>query len=160
MTLESEGFVPGSGAQPQRSAEVFNLMLEEAGLHAVTLSASAAWSVFLDFACVSFAVPQTADADGLLYQFGIFTFSGEPRFHLDLTRQFMMPDEDEFLQFHCDMQFSPTADLQALGSHDESWWPDGDQELTTWAGEVAAGPEWVALAGKTPVLTEVYCDKI
>jgi hypothetical protein len=116
-------------------------MLEESGLHAVTLSASAAWSVFLDFACVSFAVPQTADADGLLYQFGIFAFSGEPR-------------------FHCDMRFSPTADLQALGSHDESWWPDGDQELTTWAGEVAAGPEWVALAGKTPVLTEVYCDKI
>lgn len=134
-------------------------MLEEAGLDAVTLSASAAWSVFVDFARVPFAVPQISDADGLLYQFGIFTFSGEPRFHLDLTRQFAVPGEDEFLQFHCDMQFSQTADLQALGSHDEWWWPDGGQELTAWAGEVAARPESVVLADKAPVLTEIYCDE-
>jgi hypothetical protein len=145
-------------AEPQQAPGVFTHMLGEAGLDVSTMRAAGAWAVFVTFARVPFAVPQLPDADGLLYQLGTYSFSGEPRFHLDFTRQFALPDDDEYLQFHCDLQFTATAELQALGSHDEWWWPDEERDLTAWAMDVASRPEWALLASRTPLTTEIYCE--
>jgi hypothetical protein len=77
---------------------------------------------------------------------------------LDFTRQFALPDDDEYLQFHCDLQFTATAELQALGSHDEWWWPDEERDLMAWARDVASRPEWALLVSRTPLTTEIYCE--
>src|SRR5687768_9571454 len=98
----------GRRPSPWGSPEVFRTLLRQAGLTVESLTAASAWSVFGSFSRIEFDVPLEPDSDGLLYQFGIYDFSGEPRFHLDLTRQFGLPDSDEYLQFHCDLQYLPT----------------------------------------------------
>lgn len=65
-------------AEPQQALSVFTHMLGEAGLDVSTMRAAGAWAVFVTFARVPFAVPQLPDADGLLYQLGTYSFSGEP----------------------------------------------------------------------------------
>ncbi|MEV4501912.1 hypothetical protein [Streptomyces klenkii] len=50
------------------------------------------WLAFLRFGRRLFDVPDTADADGLLFQYGTYSFSGPPTFALDLTRQFEISD--------------------------------------------------------------------
>ena len=102
---------------------------------------------------------QLPDADELLYQFGIYSFSGESRFHLDFTRQFALPDGDEYLQFHCELQYTATAELQALGSYDEWWWPDGGWDLTARAGDVSSRSEWALLAARPSPTTEISCEQ-
>ncbi|TDW94102.1 hypothetical protein EV137_1401 [Kribbella pratensis] len=78
----------GRQPSPWGSPEVFRTLVHQAGLTVGSLSAASAWSVFGSFSRVEFDVPREPDSDGLLYQFGIYDFSGEPRFHFDLTRQF------------------------------------------------------------------------
>ncbi|WP_433020308.1 hypothetical protein [Kribbella sp. CA-294648] len=122
-----------------------------------SLTAASAWLVFGSFSRIEFEVSQEPDSDGLLYQFGIYEFSGEPRFHLDLTRQFGLRDSDEYLQFHCDLQYLPTPRLELLGSHNE-WWFRGDATpLPEWIAAVAQRPEWSVLESALPTAVEVYC---
>lgn len=65
-----------------------------------------------------------------------------------------MEDGDEFLQFSCDLQFTPTAALDELGVGHIWWSPDDDQALTTW---VRAGREWKLLEGQVPLAVEIDC---
>jgi hypothetical protein len=152
--------VIGRQPSPWASAEVFDTLVRRAGLTVGSLTAASAWSVFAAFGGIEFDVPQETDSDGLLYQYGIHDFSGEPRFHFDLTRQFGLPDSDEYLQFHCDLQYLPTPAVEALGSHTEWWFPSDGRQLPEWVGTVNQGPEWPVLESMVPTAIEVYCDEI
>ncbi|MEI8407377.1 MULTISPECIES: hypothetical protein [unclassified Kribbella] len=133
--------------------------MRQTGLTVESLTAASAWSVFGSFSGIEFDVPREPDSDGLLYQFGIYDFSGEPRFHLDLTRQFGLRDSEEYLQFHCDLQYLPTPRLEVLGSHSE-WWFRGDgRQLPEWFAAVNQRPEWPVLESALPTAVEVYCDE-
>lgn len=103
-------------------------------------------------------MPEVPDADGLLYQYGTREFSGEPRFHLDLTRQFAVPGEDAYMQFHCDVQLAPTGDLLSLGSHDE-WWFRGAAGFEDWASGLRSRAEWSLLNKYEPVAVRLHLDK-
>ncbi len=121
------------------------------------LTASAALDSLIAFATVPFRVSRGPESDGLLYQYGTYTFTGEPRFHLDLTMQFAVAGEDEYLQFHCDVQFAPTRDLTELGQHSEWWFADVGL-LEEWASSVRARPEWPVLDALTPFTVQVSLD--
>ncbi|TDX02707.1 hypothetical protein EV647_0925 [Kribbella sp. VKM Ac-2566] len=149
----------GRQPSPWGSPEVFRTLVRQAGLTVGSLSAASAWSVFGSFSRVEFDVPREPDSDGLLYQFGIYDFSGEPRFHFDLTRQFGLPDSDEYLQFHCDLQYLPTPRLEVLGSHSEWWFPGDGKQLPDWVASVNQRPEWPVLESALPTAVEVYCDE-
>jgi hypothetical protein len=43
------------------------------------------WLAYLRFGRRLFDVPDTPDADGLLFQYGTYSFDGSPTFALDLT---------------------------------------------------------------------------
>ncbi|MEU0039843.1 hypothetical protein [Streptomyces sp. NPDC006333] len=58
------------------------------------LSTEDAWRAFLRFGRRLFDVPDTPDTDGLLFQYGTYSFDGPPTFTLDLTRQFEIADSD------------------------------------------------------------------
>ncbi|MFG1620517.1 hypothetical protein [Kribbella sp. NPDC049227] len=123
------------------------------------MTAASAWSVFGAFGKIEFDVPREADSDGLLYQFGTYDFAGAPRFHFDLTRQFGLRDSDEYLQFHCDVQYLPSPALEALGSHTEWWFPGDGRQLPEWVAAVNQRPEWSVLESMHPTAVEVYCDE-
>ena len=125
----------------------------------VGLTASQARDAWLEFGAQEFRLPNRPDADGLLYQFGIFRFTGEPRFHLDLTRQFALPDSDEYLQVHLDVQFVPDDALRSLGRHEEWWWRDQGQALGVWAEALRGRGEWDVLREREPVAVDLRADE-
>jgi hypothetical protein len=123
------------------------------------MNALSAWDLFIDFAEVPFAVPEVADADGLLYQFGTYAFTGEPTFYLDLVRQFAVFGSDEYVQIHLELQFEPSDDLAALGQHSEWFWLDGRGVVRDWSRHVQQRPEWRILDDRTPNEVRVYQDE-
>lgn len=100
---------------PWGSPEVFRRLVRRAGLTMESLTAATAWTLFGSFSGIEFDVPREPESDGLLYQFGVYDFSGESRFHFDLTRQFGLRDSDEYLQFHCDLRYLAGAAASGAG---------------------------------------------
>ncbi|MED4455003.1 hypothetical protein [Metabacillus fastidiosus] len=53
----------------------------------------------------------------ILFQCGIFDFTGEELFYFDFLRQFTVYEEDEYShmeQLHCEFLFKPTDELRRL----------------------------------------------
>ncbi|MFF5000987.1 hypothetical protein ACFY3Y_38865, partial [Streptomyces sp. NPDC000656] len=65
----------------------------EVGRSTTELGTRAAWLAFMRFARQRFATEPTPDSDGLLFQYGMYAFSGRPMFTVDLTRQFDISDD-------------------------------------------------------------------
>lgn len=134
-------------------------MADEGASSLSGMSASAAWDLFIAFAEVPFVVPAIADADGLLYQFGTYRFTGTAMFHLDLVRQFAVLDSDEHVQAHLELVFESGDDLVALGGHGEWFWQDDSGVLRDWSRHVRQRPEWRTLSGHRPIDVRVYQDE-
>ncbi|GAB3654130.1 hypothetical protein GCM10027589_12630 [Actinocorallia lasiicapitis] len=148
-------------ASPTDAARVFTDLLQKAGRVPTDLTAESAWHHYLEFARIPFLAPNVPDADLLLYQYGVYSFSGQPRFHLTLTRQFALDlPEHPLLQFSCDLQFAPVETLQALGTRHDWWNPADGPPLTAWATAKQTGPEWSALASLTPLAVEIICSLV
>jgi hypothetical protein len=68
----------------------------------------------------------------LLYQYGVYAFTGQDMFHLDLTRQFEITDDagqhEGYVQFHCTLRYRPDPELAALGRQNHWWFHDSDGE--------------------------------
>ncbi|MBE3202480.1 hypothetical protein [Parafrankia irregularis] len=142
----------------ENAAQVLLAKVEAQRTAAHELAVRQAWAAFLDFAAVRFDVPDEPNADGLLYQFGIFDFGGGPAFYLDPVRQFARFDDDEYIQVHLEIQFSPSNDLAALGEHSEWWFSDGSIELSDWTQVISRRSEWVILNELIPISVNVYQD--
>ncbi len=123
------------------------------------LTARQAFEGWIEFASQRFRVPRHEEADGLLYQFGVYSLSGEPRFHLDLVRQFAQARGDEYLQLHLDVQYPADEAFSALGRHDEWHFMEPTSDLTAWARSLASRPEWGLLNDRRPVAVEIYLDE-
>ncbi|MEV5463084.1 hypothetical protein [Streptomyces sp. NPDC002788] len=72
------------------------------------------WLGFLRFGRRLFDVPDTPDADGLLFQYGTHAFDGPPAFTLDLTRQFEISDSDGDHDLTCRSTASSDTDSHPL----------------------------------------------
>ena len=59
------------------------------------------------------------DGDMLLYQWGVYAWSGPEAFELDITRQFVLPDDDEPYQLSLTFNFDPEPELRELGDGNE-----------------------------------------
>lgn len=137
---------------------MFGQLLAAQKLTAEDLSPKQALQLWLDFARIPFDVPTQPQANGLLYQWGIYNFTGQPLLHLDLVRQFALQDDDEYAQFHLDMRLTVDPELSALSRHSEWWWSDGELTLEAWGTHLAARPEWTVLADRTASAVVVFVD--
>ncbi|WP_251028817.1 hypothetical protein [Bacillus sp. ISL-18] len=57
------------------------------------------------------------DDKEILFQCGVYDFTGEELFHFDFVRQFTVYDEDDYSnmeQLHCEFLFKPTDELRNL----------------------------------------------
>jgi hypothetical protein len=90
------------------------------------------WDVMRAFftEVVEDAAPREQDGDGLLAQYGIYTFSGAPLYELDITRQFSFNDEegeyDHMAQLQCTFEFDPTDELRAVPAANRWSWDVSD----------------------------------
>jgi hypothetical protein len=89
-------------------------------LEAANLTAESAWSTFVEFAGTRLDVAADPESDRLLYQYGIYRFTGRPMFTLDFTRQFGMADndgeDDHFVQFHANCATNRSLSWRLLAS--------------------------------------------
>ena len=138
--------------------EVFRAVLAEAGEQLSTLTVASGLQHFERFAALPFDVPPGPDSDGVLVEYGTFTFGDERLFHVSLVRQFAIPDEDEYVQFHCDLRFAPTDGLVALGNLHAWWWPSEGPSLVEWFADIRARPDWSGLSSLAPRSVETWVD--
>ncbi|ONH57035.1 hypothetical protein CcI49_26790 [Frankia sp. CcI49] len=143
----------------ENAAQVLLAKVEAQRTAAHELTVRQAWAVFLDFAAVRFDVPDEPNADGLLYQFGIFDFGGGSAFRLAPVRQFARFDDDEYIQVHLEIQFAPSANLAALGKHSEWWFSDDSIELSDWTRAISRRSEWAILDELNPTMINIYQDE-
>lgn len=97
-------------------------MLAERGLTPETATAGdirAVVDTFRHFAAIPVddAAPSEADGDGVLAQFGTYTFRGTPEFSVDLTRQLTEVGEDAPMwQVSCSFYWAASTETDALAS--------------------------------------------
>ena len=92
------------------------------------------------------AAPAADDGDGVLAQFGTYSFRGYNEFSVDLTRQFMQSGNDARLwQLECTVYYAPSMANRALASGE--LWSFG-MTLDEFFDHAAALPGWAwSLAG-------------
>lgn len=111
------------------------------------------WPVFLAFA----ALPSQAtgpDADGILYQSGIYSFFGPEEYHLDFVRQLEVRDDegeyDHYEQLHCLFRFPVTDLMRSFRRFDTWWFHSSAVPLSEFAALIESRPEVIALRTVTP----------
>ncbi|MEU9317103.1 hypothetical protein [Streptomyces sp. NPDC048295] len=144
-----------------------NLLQEELQVGRIALSdltTEDAWLAFIRFGRRRLDMPRAPDADGLLFQYGTYSFDGPATFTLDRTRQFEINDSDgdhdHYVQVHCELRYAHAAELQALG-HFESWFfHDGGGDLDRWTEGVVSRAAWSVVRELRPVDVKVYQERV
>ncbi|MFD5819201.1 hypothetical protein [Streptomyces sp. NPDC127038] len=142
--------------------------LLRAELRASRLSSPAttddAWSAFIRFGRMRFGTADSPDVDGLLFQYGVYTFDGPDGFSLDLTRQFEVLDENgghaHFVQVHCELIYEPVPALVALGDFTSWFFHDSGEDLGRWLEALTARDAWAAIREQRPMKVEVYQEAV
>ena len=118
--------------------------------------------VFRDFSGipVSGLADPAEGGDGVLAQYGTFAFASEPRFNVDLTRQFIKRGEDSLIwQLSCTLEWPASAETQGLGSG-ELW--SFDLEPTVFFAEVPrlAGFDWALRTPQAPQSLAIVFERV
>ncbi|WP_418961097.1 hypothetical protein [Streptomyces tritici] len=135
------------------------------------LGAVDAWHAFLRFGARPFDLPDSdpdspdpSDVDGLLFQYGTYSFGGPPAFILDFTRQFASVDghgdHDHYVQVHCELRYAPVPALTALGSFHSWFFPAPGAGLRAWADGLTARAAWRTIAAIEPAGIEVFQERV
>ncbi|MFE9125091.1 hypothetical protein ACFYOF_06655 [Streptomyces sp. NPDC007148] len=127
-------------------------------------TAEDAWSAFIRFGQMRFSTADSPDADGLLFQYGVYSFDGPEAFSLDLTRQFEVlgedGDHDHFVQVHCELIYEPVPALVALGDFTSWFFHDSGEDLGQWLEALTTRDAWAAIREQRPVKLEVYQEAV
>ncbi len=110
--------------------------LSEAGVAPGDRSFLATWEVFKQFAADSVDSP----TDGLLFESGVYRFTGPERFTVHFLRQFEVAyedgDHDHYEQLRCEFLYEPTDELRSLGSLNLWCFPSDGDSIADWFKEV------------------------
>ncbi|MGW0964621.1 hypothetical protein [Streptomyces sp. NPDC002516] len=122
------------------------------------------WLAFLRFGRRLFHVPDTPDADGLLFQYGTYAFDGPPAFTLDLTRQFELCDRNgahyHYEQVHCELRYTLTPALEALGTFASWFFHNAEDDLEEWARELTEQPAWTLIRRLQQAEIRLYQEQV
>ncbi|MFB7116172.1 hypothetical protein [Streptomyces sp. NPDC056190] len=123
-----------------------------------------AWQAFLRFGRRLFDVSDAADADGILFQYGTYSFDGPATFTVDLTRQFEVVDDDgdhdHYVQVHCEIRYGSERALEALGSFDSWFFHNAGADLEEWARELTERSAWTTVRTLTPTEIRVFQERV
>lgn len=78
--------------------------------------------------------------DGLLFESGVYRFTGSERFTVDFLCQFEVVyedgDHDHYEQLRCEFLYEPTDELRSLGSLTLWCFPSDGDSIDDWCKEV------------------------
>ena len=102
----------------------------------------------------------TSDGDMLLFQWGTYDWGEGERFELDLTRQVILPDEeddDAIWQLHLTYRFPTSPKLASLESGDR--WCSAPEEISEFEEWVKGMPAYTETANQraSSVLVQYEC---
>lgn len=96
----------------------------------------------------------------ILFQCGVYDFTGEELFHFDFVRQFTVYEEDEYShmeQLHCEFLFKPIDDLSKLVVAE--WSMDYD-ELDDFLNHIENLQEFKIPLNLKPIKSEIYQEEV
>jgi hypothetical protein len=147
-----------------QAAELLESELKGGQQASADLDTEDVWLAFLSFGRRLFDVSDTSDADGLLFQYGTYSFDGPATFTLDLARQFEIADSDgnhdHYVQVHCELRYGPAPALQALGSFHSWFFHGAGDDLDGWAEELTARAAWTTIRTLRPADIKVYQEQV
>lgn len=115
------------------------------------------WETFRAFC----KVPVEGEEDKeILFQCGVYDFTGEELFHFDFVRQFTMYEEDEYSrmeQLHCEFLYKPTDELSKLET--EEWSMDYD-DIDAFFTQIENLQEFKIPLNLKPIKLEIYQEVI
>ena len=92
-------------------------LLKQHGAGDPPVVAATAWAAFKDYGREIFG----QQGVGLLFQVGVYDFSGSPLFYFDLVCQFEQTDSegehDHFEQLHCELTCPPSETLKSASTN-------------------------------------------
>jgi hypothetical protein len=115
------------------------------------------WQAFKDF-CKE--PVEGEEEKEILFQCGVFNFTGEKLFHFDFVRQFTVYDEDEYShieQLHCEFLFEPTNELKKLKATE--WSMDYDDK-DGFFNHIENIKEFKIPLNLKPKKTEIYQEEV
>lgn len=132
-------------ASPEQGLNTLKTFLLQHGAIGPAVSALDAWAAFKYFGREVF----DEKGVGLLFQVGVFSFSGEPLFYFDLVAQFEVVDDegehDHYEQTHCELT-CPVSEV--LHSIQRNLWSFDFATAEAFFQAVEALPEFhVSLSG-------------
>ena len=115
------------------------------------------WETFKDF-CKE---PVEGEEDKeILFQCGVYDFTGEELFHFDFVRQFTVYEEDKYShmeQLHCEFLFKPTVELRKL---EVSEWSMDYDDLYDFFNHIESLQEFKIPFNLSPIKSEIYQEEI
>ena len=96
----------------------------------------------------------------ILFQCGIYDFTGEELFHFDFVRQFTVYEEDEYShmeQLHCEFLFKPTVELRKL---EVSEWSMDYDNIGDFLNHIEDLQEFKIPLNLEPIKSEIYQEEL
>ncbi|HWL26736.1 MAG TPA: hypothetical protein VNR38_23795 [Ureibacillus sp.] len=115
------------------------------------------WETFKDF-CKE-PVEGGEDKE-ILFQCGVYDFTGEELFHLDFVRQFTVYEENEcsrMEQLRCEFSFKPTEELSKLEIGE--WSMDYD-DIDDFLNHIETLQEFKIPFNLKPIKSEIYQEEV
>lgn len=115
------------------------------------------WETFKEF-CKE---PVEGEEDKeILFECGVYDFTGEELFHFDLVRQFTVYEEDEYShmeQLHCEFLFKPTDELRKL---EVSEWSMDYDDIDHFFNHIENLLEHKIPLNLKPIKLEIYQEEV
>jgi hypothetical protein len=115
------------------------------------------WETFKDF-CKE---PVEGEEDKeILFQCGVYDFTGEELFHFDFVRQFTVYEEDEYShmeQLHCEFLFKPTVELRKL---EVSEWSMDYSDIDDFLNHIENLQEFKITLNLKSIKSEIYQEEV
>ncbi|MEH7419578.1 hypothetical protein V7266_30565 [Neobacillus drentensis] len=115
------------------------------------------WEIFKDF-CRE-PVEGVEDKE-ILFQCGVYDFTGEELFQLDFVRQFTVYDGDEYYgmeQLHCEFLLKPIDELSKLETVE---WSMDYEDLDDFLNHIENLQEFKIPLNSKPIKLEIYQEEV
>ncbi|MEV0144938.1 MULTISPECIES: hypothetical protein [unclassified Nonomuraea] len=115
------------------------------------------------YSAIKFDVPELAEADGYLFQYGRVGWFSEPTFVISLVRQLEVVDSggehEYYIQIQFEFRYALDDELESVDSCSEWWFPEGEVSFDVWMESVEQSPIMNTLARKMPREFEIWRDQ-
>jgi hypothetical protein len=144
---------------PRQSEKALTKRLTAGGRKLDQLTAAEGVAAMLEFYAEQRADRCNVDEDGdmLLYQWGVYDFDNGDSFMFDITRQFILLDEDEPYQLSLVFHFEPTPQRRGIESGNQ--WCHLPADLGQFRKFVLNSPPYRAVAAERPTKVQLYFNQ-